>query len=288
MDTIAILGIGAMGARMAARLLCAGHSVTVYNRTPSRCEPLVEQGATLAASPREAASKADVVISMVRDDAASRAVWFDPQTGALAGLRAGALAIESSTLTPAWIAELGAALGQRGVELLDAPVAGSRPQAEAGALIYLVGGSPESLDRARPLLEHMGGKIVHAGPRGAGANLKLAVNASFAIGVAAFAELAAMLERAGFERGAAIEMLAAMPVTSPAVAGVAKLIAAEAYAPLFPVELVEKDLDYGAKTASASGGEAPMTAAAREVYARALASGWGSENIHAIAKLHAS
>ena len=111
-----------MGARMAARLIKAGHDVTVWNRTADATKPLVAAGATQAQTPRQAAAGAAFVVTMVRDDDASRRVWLDPDNGALAGMAAGAVAIESSTLTPGWIRELGHAIAERGVALLEAPV----------------------------------------------------------------------------------------------------------------------------------------------------------------------
>ena len=122
MSKISVLGLGAMGARMAAHLIKAGHDVTVWNRTADATRPLVAAGATQAQTPREAAAGAAFVVTMVRDDDASRRVWLDPDNGALAGMAAGAVAIESSTLTPGWIRELGHAIAERGVALLEAPV----------------------------------------------------------------------------------------------------------------------------------------------------------------------
>ncbi|MEM7786339.1 MAG: NAD(P)-dependent oxidoreductase [Bacteroidota bacterium] len=196
--TVSILGLGAMGARMAARLLAAGHAVNVWNRTPERAAPLVDAGARLGASPRDAASGAEVVISMVTDDAAARAVWTGPE-GAVFGLGPGAVAVESSTLTPAAVAELAEAVTEAGAVFLDAPVAGSRPQAEAGALVYLVGGDAQAVERVRPLFDVLGGAVHHVGPTGQGAAVKLAVNALFATQVAAVAELLAMLQASGVD-----------------------------------------------------------------------------------------
>jgi 3-hydroxyisobutyrate dehydrogenase len=220
---IAFLGLGAMGQRMAARLLAAGHRVSVWNRSPGPAAALQAQGATLAASPREAAQGADVVISMVFDDAASRRVWLDPMDGAALGLSAQAFAVECSTLSPLWVAELAAALP---VPLVDAPVAGSRLQAESGQLIFMAGGSPDAVARVQPLLLAMGGTVHPVGASGSGAWLKLAVNSLFATQVAAMAELLALLRGAGLDPAPLIATLKTMPVTSPAAAGAASLMLA--------------------------------------------------------------
>src|SRR5919198_651892 len=134
MTDIAFLGLGAMGSRMAANVVKAGHRVTVWNRSPKACDPLIAAGAKAAVSPRAAATGAEFVIAMLRDDEASQRVWLDAQDGALAGMRKGAVAIESSTVTPDWSRALGRHVSESGVGYLEAPVAGTLPQAQAGQL----------------------------------------------------------------------------------------------------------------------------------------------------------
>ena len=284
MISVSILGLGAMGTRMAHRLLSTGHPVTVYNRSSERAAPLVEAGAALAQSPRDAAAASDVVVAMVTDDAASRAIWTG-KDGALAGLQSGAVAVESSTLTPGWITELAGLAAERGASFLDAPVAGSRPQAEAGALVYLVGGEASALDRVRPVLDATGGAVHHVGPTGQGAVLKLAVNALFAVQVAAAAELLAFARASGVDEARAAEVLGAVPVTSPAAKGAMGAIVGRQFAPLFPVDLVEKDLRYAVDSAETLGAELPTTAAVRGVFERASTSGYGGDNITGVAQL---
>jgi len=143
MSKVAFLDLGAMGSRMAANLLKAGHTVTVWNRSPAAAEALVASGARKASSPKEAAKGADFVFAIVRDDDASQNVWLDSANGALAGMHPGAVAIESSTLTPEWIRELSEHFRAKGISLLDAPVSGSRPQAESAQLVYLIGAMPK-------------------------------------------------------------------------------------------------------------------------------------------------
>ena len=171
MTKIAFLGLGAMGARMATNLIKAGFDVALWNRSPGPLDAVASIGGCRASTPRAAAEGADFVITMVRDDDASRAVWLDADAGALSGLGPDAVGVESGTVTPGWVDELGAAVQARGARLLDAPVAGSRPQAEAGQLVHLVGGEAEAVARATPVLKVMGGAIHHAGPAGSGATL---------------------------------------------------------------------------------------------------------------------
>ena len=222
---VSLLGLGAMGARMAVHLLDAGHTLTVWNRSPGPADALRQRGARVATTPAEAAQSAEVVLSMVTDDDASRAVWIGPD-GALAGLAQGAVAVESSTLTPGRVRKLAQAVGERGASFLDAPVMGSRPQAEAGTLIFLVGGDGASVERVRPLLEAMGGAVHHVGPTGQGAALKLAVNGLYAIQVAAVGEWFHTLRAAGVEADRVVDVLSVVPVTSPAAAGALAAIAA--------------------------------------------------------------
>ena len=178
----------------------------MFNRTAAKAQPLVDEGARLASSPAEAAQDASVIISMVADDAASRELWLG-QAGALGAAAEGAILIESSTVSPEWIAELAGMAAQQGAELLDAPVTGSRMQAEAGQLSFLVGGSEAALKTAMPALEAMGKEIVHLGPVGSGAKMKLINNFLCGVQVASLAEGLAWIERSGLDREKALSVL---------------------------------------------------------------------------------
>jgi len=278
--------MGAMGSRMAAALLRAGHEVTVWNRTPDRTAPLVEAGARAAATPRAAAGAAEFTVCMVRDDEASREVWLSPEAGALAALPEGAVAVESSTVTVAWARELAERCLARGTAFLDAPVAGSRPQAEAAQLIYLVGGDAGTVAKAEPVLRTMGGAVHHAGPAGSGAAVKLAINALFGVQVAAVAELIAFMRRCGLDGVKAVEILASAPVCSPAAKAAAGAMLAGNFAPTFPIDLVAKDFGYVFDTAEANGARVPMAEAARRVFAEAVGRGHGADNITGVVQLY--
>lgn len=270
---------------MASRLVAAGHELTVWNRSPGRVEQFVAKGVRAASTPAAAAAGAEIVISMVRDDAAARAVWLDPHAGALTSLSPHAIAIESSTTTPDWVRELHAACAGIGASLIDAPVAGSRPQAEAGQLIFLAGGDAEAVKRAEPVLLAMGSALHHAGSAGAGAVVKLMVNALLGIQVATLAELIALAARAGLDLARAVEIVLSTPAAGPAAKGAAASMLAKAFAPLFPVELVAKDFGY-ALQAAGSAEDAPIIAAARDVFSRAIREGFGALNLTAIAQLY--
>ena len=285
MSRIAVLGTGAMGARIAQNLLNAQHSVVVYNRTAERVQPLVQRGATFAATPRAAAAEADIVIGMVTDDQASRSVWLDADIGAAQALSEAAIAIESSTVTPAWIAELDSALGQAGHRMLEAPVAGSRPQAESRALIYFVGGDPIAVERSRPLLSTMGSTIHHVGDVGKAARFKLAVNAMLAGQVAMLGELLGWLKASGTEPAEAMAVLGELPITSAAIKGIGGLIANESYEPMFPVDLVAKDMAYVVEAMGTDRARASTLTTVRDRYIEAQRNGWGELNIQAVARL---
>jgi 3-hydroxyisobutyrate dehydrogenase len=273
-----------MGSRMAANLVKAGYDLIVWNRSVEATAALGGYGAQVAKSPRAAAEGADVVISIVRDDEASRRVWLAQNDGALAGMASSAIGIESSTLSVSWTRELAGDFAEQGIAFLDAPVVGSRPQAESATLIYLVGGDTSVLSRARPVLSKLGQAIYHTGAVGTGSAMKLVVNGMLAIQVAGLAELLAAACDLGLDYAAAVEILAAMPVSSPSAKGAAAAMAAGQFAPAFPVALIAKDLGYLSHAVSAM----PLTSSAHEVFARAMTQGLGASNMTAVAQLYAT
>jgi 3-hydroxyisobutyrate dehydrogenase len=217
MRKIAFIGLGRMGAGMAACLLAAGHSVTVYNRTPAKAEPLVRAGARLARSPREACSGAEAIISMMADDEASRAVWLGDE-GILAARPApGTFAIECSTISHDWVLELAAAAARQGLRYVDSPVTGLPPAAAAGELTLLVGAAVEDLQACRALLEALSNRIIHFGPIGTGTAYKLIVNLLGAVQIASAAESMAIAERAGLDLAVVADAIACGQAASPQV-----------------------------------------------------------------------
>ncbi len=286
MAKISVLGLGAMGSRMAKSLLTSGHQVTVWNRILERALTLSDKGATVARSPREAVTDADVVISMVRNDEASRAVWLDPDIGALAGMAVGAIAIESSTLSIEWIRQLSTIMEQHGRDFLDAPVMGSRPQADARQLIYFVGGNAQVIERCMPVFQSIGIAVHHSGPIGSGAVIKLAVNALFGIQVAAFAELIGLLKSSGVDVTKAIDIISTTPVCSVAAKGAAASMLAANFAPLFPIELIDKDLRYTQEAAANYSACLPLTDVTKNVMTRAISKGLGADHLTSIVQLY--
>jgi 3-hydroxyisobutyrate dehydrogenase len=286
MSKVAFLGLGAMGSRMAKNILSAGFELTVWNRTASAADDLVAAGARRASSPRDAAQGADIVIAMLSDDNVSTQIWTDPATGALTGMHPGAIAIETSTLTPTWVAELFQLAAAAGVPLLDAPVSGSTPQAESRQLVIMAGGAPETFAVAKPVLAAMG-LPNHVGDSGKGALLKLAVNSLLGVQVAAWAEMLALLQKSGMELTPTLDLLTTMPVCSPSAAGMARLMAAGDYAPRFAAALMAKDFRYVQKTAGELPTQTPIADAASKVFATA-AETMGADNLTSVFRLYQS
>jgi 3-hydroxyisobutyrate dehydrogenase len=279
---VALLGLGTMGLGMARRVLGAGFSLAVFNRSRQKAEPLAAEGAQVATTPREAASGANVIVSMVADDVASRAVWLG-ETGALARVSRGAVLIECSTLTPAWIAELAQAAAQNGCDLLDAPVTGSKAQAASGELLFLTGGSADALEKARPVLTVMSRAILPLGPSGSGALLKLINNSLCAVQATALGEALALIEKGGLNRDKALEVLTAGAPGSPIIKTLLARINAGDYTPNFRLSLMAKDLAYSLKQGEHQHVSLPMAAAALSVFQKAIESGLGDKDFAAVA-----
>jgi 3-hydroxyisobutyrate dehydrogenase len=282
MQRVAMIGLGTMGAGMAANWLAKGFAVTVYNRTRAKGEALAAKGARIAETPRAAAEGADFVVAMVADDAASRGVWTGAD-GALAGLKAGAIAIESSTLTPGWVEELAGLVRARGGDFLDAPVGGSRAAANDGKLIFFVGGTAETLARARPALEAVGQAIHHLGPTGAGATWKLINNVMGAAHLAVLSEGLALAGKAGIDLKQAAELIKAGVSASPMVLNKIGRMSEGRYGePDFSLKLMLKDVAYAEALAGTVGLALDMVPATGAVYRRGGAKGLGELDVAAI------
>jgi 3-hydroxyisobutyrate dehydrogenase len=278
---VAFLGLGIMGAGMARRILDAGFPLSVFNRNPAKAAPLASAGAAVASSPGQAASSADVIISMVADDPAARAVWLGAD-GALAAASPGAVCIESSTATVGWVRELAKAAAARGCEFLDAPVTGSRSHAAAGELRFLVGGAPAALERVTPVLAAMGKTITHLGPSGSGALVKLINNFVCGVQVASLAEAVAMIERSGLDRDRALEVLTHGAPGSPLLKTIAARMTAADFTPNFFLKLMAKDLGYAIGEGRGLSVELATAAAALGDFKGAIAAGLGEKDMSAV------
>ena len=280
-EGVAILGLGTMGAGMAANLLKAGFSVRVYNRTAAKARALTATGAHFASTPPEASHGASVIISMLADDAASREVWLG-ENGALAAATSGATLIESSTVSPAWIAELANLAQEHGVDLLDAPVTGSRMQAEAGQLSFLVGGKDAVLEKAKPVLKAMSKEIIHLGPVGSGAKMKLINNFVCGVQVASLAEALVWIERSGLDRDKALTVLKGGAPGSPLLGAISARMASQNYAVNFLLKLMTKDLRYAENEAAHYGVDLQTAEVARSLFENAISKGFGEQDMASV------
>jgi len=278
---VALLGLGTMGIGMAKNLLKAGFPLSVYNRTPAKAQPLAAEGARIAKTPADAARDADVILSMVSDDDASRSTWTG-EHGALSGAKANAVLVESSTVTPEWIAELAALAAKHNLDLLDAPVTGSRVQADAGQLIFLTGGNPAALERARPVLAAMSKDIVLLGPTGSGARMKLINNFLCGVQVTSLAEGLAWIERSGLDREQALKVLKNGAPGSPLLGAISDRMVAATYEVNFLLSLMNKDLHYAQRDAATLGIDLRTAKTAEALFSEAARLGFGDKDMSAV------
>jgi 3-hydroxyisobutyrate dehydrogenase len=278
---IALLGLGLMGSGMAGRLLDAGYPLTIWNRTPGKTQALADRGAKVANSPRQAVAGATVVISMLADVPVCRDVWLG-RGEAILGTTPGTVLVESSTVTVEWIEELDRAAKEHGCELVDAPVTGSKPQAAAGQLLFLAGGSSAALDSITPILKAMGRDVVHVGPVGSGARLKLINNFLSGSQVAALAEALSLIERSGLDAQKALGVLTEGAPGSPLVKLLSGRMMARQYEPNFLLRLMAKDLRYAVSEADHQGLDLDMGRAALRVFEHAISAGQGEDDMSAV------
>lgn len=280
MANVTFIGLGRMGIGMAQRLCAAGHRLRIFNRTPERAAALVEQGATPCASPEEAAQGAEVIISMVADDAASREVWLGTRGLLSATLSPGTLAIECSTLSHDWVLELATEAQRRSLRYIDCPVTGLPDMAAAGELTLLAGASADDLARAQPVLDAISKRTVHFGAIGAGTAYKLMINLQGAIQIAAIAEGMALAERAGLNLHTVAEAIATGQAASPQVVRNAwRIVDGEHDRNVqFTPQLRVKDVDYALRLARKLGIGAPFGTLADAAYRQLCELGHANSN----------
>jgi 3-hydroxyisobutyrate dehydrogenase-like beta-hydroxyacid dehydrogenase len=277
-SVVAVVGLGAMGSRVARRLLDAGHDLVVWNRTAEKAAPLVEAGATAAATPAEAARRAEAVITMVADPAALRDVTEGPE-GVAAGLGPESTAIEMSTVGPDAVRRLASILPE-GVGLLDAPVLRSRREAETGTLRIFVGGPAELAERWTPLLSVLGSPL-YVGPVGSGAAAKLVANTALIGAVGLLGEALSLADGLNLSREKAFEVLAATPLAEQAERRRESIERGE-YPPRFALYLARKDTELVASAAEEAGVDLRLTEASRRWLAEAEEAGWGDRDYTAM------
>lgn len=265
MNKIGFIGLGVMGLGMAANLLKKGYEVAVYNRTPGKAASLVELGASELESPVAVARAVDIVITMISNDAAIREVYWG-ENGIFEGVREGVTLIDSSTISPLLAKELAAAAEALGASFLDAPVTGSKPAAEDGTLVFMVGGPEAALASVEPLLLAMGRKVIPMGPNGSGSTAKLAHNTIVGINVAALTEGMAIAASGGIDGSKFVELVQSGGAASKAadLKG-AKLLEGN-YDVQFSLELMLKDLRLSSVLSDSLKVPTPLLEAAKSLF----------------------
>ncbi len=266
---IAVVGLGLMGASIAGKLIDAGFDLTVWNRSEAKAQPLIARGAKWAASPAAAATEAEIVITMVTDDSAVRAVVAGAE-GVLGGLGTGGIIIDMSTILPATSRGMAAQATERGLHYLDCPVSGSTDVVARGALAIFAGGDAQALDRCREVLAPLAGSVTHMGGSGAGTATKLVVNGVMGIGIQAIAEGLALGTGLGLGRDALIAALAGTSTVSPSQKKRLEAARRGDFAPGFTLANLLKD--FGLILAAAAEAQVAMPALATTAHFAGLAS----------------
>lgn len=279
MDRVAVVGLGAMGSRIACRLLESGYDVVVWNRSPEKLEPLLARGATAMPTPREAARSSRTLITMLAGPEALRSVCEAPD-GLVAGAHPDLVVVEMSTVGPEAVAALASFLKPTAAQVVDAPVLGSVGEVEAGALTIFAGGADETLDRVRPLLDRLGA-VIPIGPLGAGAAAKLVANAALLGTIALLGETLALADRLELAREATTEVLRATPLAEQERRR-APLIEADAYPRRFGLSLARKDANLVIAAGARSGARLRMLESTRDWLVDAERQGRGDSDYTAM------
>jgi 3-hydroxyisobutyrate dehydrogenase-like beta-hydroxyacid dehydrogenase len=283
--TVGFAGLGRMGTQMARRVLTAGFPLTVWNRSPERIDSLTSAGARAVETPKALAESSQVVITMVSDAAALGDV-LRGDAGLLAGLGAGSILVDTSTIGAAAAIEFAGAVRERGADWIDAPVSGSTALAEKGELTLMMGGDRDAIERAEPVLAAFSRKRFHLGGAGAGAAMKLAVQAVLAVLNEAVAEGLVLAERAGIAREAAYDVFSGGAVAAPFVLYKRDAFVRPADTPVaFTVDLMRKDLGLVLELAREAGIELAAVHAADEMLVRASDLDLGDDDFSSVAEV---
>lgn len=281
---IGYIGLGIMGAPMAMNLLKAGHSLTVYNRTQSKCEPLVAAGATAMATSAEVAAASEVVFLNVTDTPDVEQLLFG-DAGVASGAQAGLTVVDNSTISPVQTRRFAARLAEQGVSYLDAPVSGGDVGAQQGTLSIMVGGEAETFAVCRPLFEVLGSRVTHVGPVGAGQTCK-AINQLFcALHMVACSEGIALAEKGGLDPATAVEVISAGAGGSWALQNLGPKIVAGDFDPGFMIDLLCKDLKYTMELGQETGQALEGAGLAQRFFDAAQSGGLGREGTQALYKV---
>ena len=280
---VAFIGLGIMGSRMASNLLKNGVDLVVYNRSEGPGLELKDAGAGNATSAKEAVARADYVFSMLSTPYVVREVMLQ-EDGCLANMKKGSIWIDCSTVNPSFSLEANTVAEGYGIQFLDAPVAGSKPQAQNAELTFFVGGRSERVEEVRPLMEFMGQKVLHIGETGKGASFKMLVNAMLAQSMLIFSETILLGEKMGLDKDFLLNVIPNLVVAAPFTKAKAEMIRQEDYEVQFPLEWMHKDLHLATLTAYENDQPLYLANLAKELFANAKKEGLGRLDFAAIHK----
>ena len=273
MAKVGFIGLGVMGSQMVNRLLSKGHSVIGYNRTRSKAQWLVEKGMQWGESPRAIASSADYVFAMVTNAAAIQAIADGP-AGLLAGLSAGKIFIDMSTVSPDVSRALAAKVRALGADMVDSPVSGSVITLQEGKLSVMVGGRKETFEKIKPLLLDLGPKVTHVGDNGLALSMKIATNLSLAVQMLAFSEGVLLAEKSGIAREVAVDVLTHSAVASPMIQYRGPFVLRQPEEAWFDVNMMQKDMVLAMELGRQLDVPLPATAVSNEFLTAARGMGW--------------
>jgi 3-hydroxyisobutyrate dehydrogenase-like beta-hydroxyacid dehydrogenase len=273
MANVGFIGLGVMGSQMVNRLLGKGHTVTGYNRTRSKAQWLVEKGMKWADSPRAVAAESDFTFAMVTNSTALHAIAEGPE-GLLAGLSAGKIFIDMSTVSPAASRTLAAKVRALGADMVDSPVSGSVITLTEGKLSVMVGGRKETFEKIKPLLLDIGPKVTHVGDNGLALSMKIAVNLSLAVQMLAFSEGVLLAEKSGIARETAVDVLVNSAVASPMIKYRGPFVLQQPEEAWFDVNMMQKDMVLAMELGRQLDVPLPTTAVSNEFLTAARGMGW--------------
>lgn len=282
---IGFIGTGTMGLPMAHNLLKNGYDLMIYNRTKEKMSFLEEEGATIANSPKEVAAQSEIVFTMLTADAAVEEVILG-EDGIINGADPGLIVVDSSTISPSTSKKVAEELARHDVEMLDAPVAGSEPQAIEGILTFMVGGKKEIFEKCMPLFLVMGKNAYYMGEHGKGSYTKLANNTMSAINLLSFAEGITMATKAGIDPEIFVKIVSGGGARSGAVDMKAAKVINRDFKPHFMTKLIHKDLGLASDVAKELEISTPVLALVKEIFQIAKAKGYGAEDMSAVIKCY--
>lgn len=282
---IGFIGLGIMGSRMAANLLKKGYELVVHNRTKAKAGPLIAQGAEWADSPAEVAKQVNVIFTMLaKPDAVAETALLGKRSF-IERLLKGSLWVDCSTVNPAFSKLMANEAGARGLRFLDAPVGGSQGPAEAGQLLFFVGGDRADVEAARPFFDAMGKAVFHIGGHGMGSSMKMVNNLILGQAMLAFSEALALGESLGIHKPAMFDTLADSPVVAPFLRFKRRKLIEGKYDVEFPLQWMYKDLQLAADTAYETGVAMPAANVTKEIFALAMREGLGELDFSAVYKV---